>query len=144
METRSKGKLNVYQSIVAEYKKLMELGAIVYGEKLPSCRALALERGINPNTVEKAYSALEKEGYIRILPKKGLCRLRGCRREKATGRGKKTAYSFQDFGRDARGNREGGGRGVCRIVVRILKLSRIAAKNAAPQEGRIENRNDRN
>lgn len=71
METRSKGKLNVYQSIVAEYKKLMELGAIVYGEKLPSCRALALERGINPNTVEKAYSALEKEGYIRILPKKG-------------------------------------------------------------------------
>ena len=61
METRSKGKLNVYQSIVAEYKKLMELGAIVYGEKLPSCRALALERGINPNTV----------GYIRILPKKG-------------------------------------------------------------------------
>ena len=49
----------------------MELGAIVYGEKLPSCRALALERGINPNTVEKAYSALEKEGYIRILPKKG-------------------------------------------------------------------------
>lgn len=71
METRPKGKLNVYQSIVAEYKKLMELGVIVYGEKLPSCRALALERGINPNTVEKAYSALEAEGYIRILPKKG-------------------------------------------------------------------------
>lgn len=64
-------KLNVYQGVFAEYKKLIELGAFAYGEKLPSCRALAYERGINPNTVEKAYSALEAEGYIRILPKKG-------------------------------------------------------------------------
>ena len=34
-------------------------------------RALALELGVNPNTVERAYSALEEQGYIRILPKKG-------------------------------------------------------------------------
>ena len=33
-------------------------------EKLPSCRALASELGINPNTVERAYSILEKEKYI--------------------------------------------------------------------------------
>lgn len=71
MEKRPREKLNVYQGLIAEFKKLIELGAIGYGEKLPSCRALAYERGINPNTVEKAYSALEAEGYIRILPKKG-------------------------------------------------------------------------
>lgn len=71
MDIRLKGKQNVYLNIVAEYKKLIELGAIRRGEKLPSCRALAIELGINPNTVERAYSALEEEGYIRILPKKG-------------------------------------------------------------------------
>lgn len=71
-EIRLKGKLNVYQALVAEFEQLIRVGAIGYGEKLPSCRALATERGINPNTVERAYSELEAEGYIRILPKKGL------------------------------------------------------------------------
>lgn len=71
MKIRLQGKQNVYSNIVDEYKKLIEFGAIKYGEKLPSCRGLALELGINPNTVERAYAALEEEGYIRILPKKG-------------------------------------------------------------------------
>lgn len=70
-EIRLKGKLNVYQALVAEFEQLIRAGALGYGEKLPSCRALATERGINPNTVERAYSRLEEEGYIRILPKKG-------------------------------------------------------------------------
>lgn len=64
-------KLNVYQGVVVEFKHLIELGALKYGEKLPSCRAYGYERGINPNTVEKAYAELEAAGYIEILPKKG-------------------------------------------------------------------------
>jgi GntR family transcriptional regulator len=35
-------------------------------------RTLAYELGVNPNTVQKAYSILEKEEYIRTLPKKGV------------------------------------------------------------------------
>ena len=65
------GKLNVYERLMEEFKRLIDLGALKYGEKLPSCRARATERGINPNTVERAYSELEAEGYIHILPKKG-------------------------------------------------------------------------
>ena len=65
------GKLNVYERLMEEFKRLIDLGALKYGEKLPSCRALATERGINPNTVERAYSELEAEWYIHILPKKG-------------------------------------------------------------------------
>lgn len=64
-------KLNVYQGVVVEFKHLIELGALKHGEKLPSCRAYGYERGINPNTVEKAYAELEAAGYIEILPKKG-------------------------------------------------------------------------
>ena len=41
-------------------------------EKLPSCRALASELGINPNTVQRAYNVLENDGYITVLPKKGV------------------------------------------------------------------------
>ena len=67
-----KGKDNVYEQIVNEYKKLIELNVIRKDEKLPSCRQLAIELGVNPNTVSRAYTVLEEEGYIVAIPKKGV------------------------------------------------------------------------
>jgi GntR family transcriptional regulator len=67
-----KGKGNVFEQIVDEYIRLISLGVILEGEKLPSCRNLAKELGINPNTVEKAYQMLEEKGYIHVIPKKGV------------------------------------------------------------------------
>ena len=64
-------KKNVYENIVAELKTLIESGVLKYEEKLPSVRAYAVERRVNPNTVAKAYSVLEEEGYIRVELKKG-------------------------------------------------------------------------
>lgn len=66
------GKGSVYQQIVDYYKRYISLNIIKPMEKLPSCRALASELGINPNTVERAYSILEKENYIITIPKKGV------------------------------------------------------------------------
>ena len=66
------GKENVYQQIIKEYKRFIELNIIKKDEKLPSCRTLAIELGINPNTVAKAYNVLEKDGYIKVLPRKGV------------------------------------------------------------------------
>lgn len=66
------GKGSVYQQIVEYYKRYISLNIIKPMEKLPSCRALASELGINPNTVERAYSILEKENYIITIPKKGV------------------------------------------------------------------------
>lgn len=71
MQIELKGKWNVYQQIVEEYRRFIRLGVFGAGEKLPSVRALAKELGVNPNTVEKAYSALEEEGLVKCLPKKG-------------------------------------------------------------------------
>ena len=65
------GKGNVYQQIVDYYKRYISLKIIKPMEKLPSCRTLASELGINPNTVERAYSILENEKYIITIPKKG-------------------------------------------------------------------------
>ena len=64
-------KKNVYETIVLEIKRLIETGAYAKGEKLPSVRAYAVERRVNPNTVAKAYAELEKQGYIRVQYKQG-------------------------------------------------------------------------
>ena len=61
-------KMNVYEQIVSEYKRYISLNILRYDEKLPSCRALATELGVNPNTVQRAYNVLEEEGFIRTIP----------------------------------------------------------------------------
>ena len=76
-------KKNVYESIVAELKTLIESGVLKCGEKLPSVRAYAVEKKVNPNTVAKAYAVLEEEGYIRVVLKKGAYVCFGEREEKS-------------------------------------------------------------
>ena len=71
MQTKFSGKQDVYIEIAERYKEYIKLGIIKSGEKLPSVRVAAGELGVNPNTVARAYSYLEAEGYIRALPKKG-------------------------------------------------------------------------
>jgi GntR family transcriptional regulator len=44
-------------------EKVME-GKYVPGEKIPSVRDLALEMGVNPNTVMRTYSELQSRGII--------------------------------------------------------------------------------
>lgn len=63
---------NVFEQIANNYIKLIETKAIKEGEYLPSCRDLAKEYGINPNTVQKAYTLLEEKGYVVKVLKKGV------------------------------------------------------------------------
>lgn len=64
-------KRDVYLEIAERYEKYITLGVIKAGEKLPSVRIAAGELGVNPNTVQRAYSLLEERGFIRSMPKKG-------------------------------------------------------------------------
>lgn len=64
-------KRDVYIEIADRYEKYITLGVIKSGEKLPSVRVTAGELGVNPNTVQRAYSLLEERGFIRSMPKKG-------------------------------------------------------------------------
>ena len=66
------GKENVFEQIASNYKKLIENGILKYGEDLPSCRDLAKELAINPNTVQKAYTMLEEKGFVTKVLKKGV------------------------------------------------------------------------
>ena len=66
------GNQDIYLEIAQRYKEYIKQGIIRNGEKLPSVRVAAGELSVNPNTVAKAYSVLEQEGYICSLPKKGV------------------------------------------------------------------------
>ena len=69
---RTEGKLSVYESIVERIKRDIALGIISEGERLPSCRDFAVQMGVNPNTVQRAYATLEAQGIIYTMPKKGV------------------------------------------------------------------------
>lgn len=64
-------KETLVEQIKKQVLRFVELGILKDGDKLPSVRQLALENGINPNTVAKAYGELEKEGYLFNQPKRG-------------------------------------------------------------------------
>ncbi|MCD8041138.1 MAG: GntR family transcriptional regulator [Clostridia bacterium] len=65
------GRKSVCINIADRIRRDIEIGVIADGDKLPSCRELALSLGVNPNTVQKAYSLLEQQGFIEVIPQKG-------------------------------------------------------------------------
>lgn len=52
-------------------KDLILQGLIKPDEQLPSVRALSSELTINPNTIQKAYSELERNGIVYSIPGRG-------------------------------------------------------------------------
>ena len=46
-------------------------GLLAADEQMPSVRQVAADLGINPNTVQKAYRELEREGLIYSVPGRG-------------------------------------------------------------------------
>lgn len=61
----------IYEQVRDGLRRLVVTGAIAQGEKLPSVRALAASLAINPTTIQRAYAALEEEGYLTAEPGKG-------------------------------------------------------------------------
>ena len=54
----------IYEQIVDKFKTLILHGVLQADEQMPSVRSLAMELSINPNTIQKAYAELERQGYI--------------------------------------------------------------------------------
>lgn len=61
----------LYQQLKRQVLSLAAVGILKENEQMPSVRKLASDLGINPNTVQKAYSELELEGLIYTLPGRG-------------------------------------------------------------------------
>lgn len=61
----------IYEQLVAQVKALVYAGELQADTPMPSVRSLAAELAINPNTIQRAYAALEAEGVIYSLPARG-------------------------------------------------------------------------
>ncbi len=54
----------IYIQIMDEIKLRIAKGVLKPGDKVPPVRDLALKAGVNPNTMQKALSELEREGVL--------------------------------------------------------------------------------
>ncbi len=54
----------IYAQIIEQIKLRIVAGELAPGGKLPSVRELAAEAGVNPNTMQRALSDLEREGLL--------------------------------------------------------------------------------
>lgn len=61
----------IYEQVVERFKLLILKGVIVPHEKIPSVRNLAVDLSLNPNTIQRAYAELERQGYIYTVKGKG-------------------------------------------------------------------------
>ena len=60
-----------YLQIRDYYKNLIDKGALKEGDYLPSVRDTSILIGVNPNTVQRAFSLLIEMGYLTPISGKG-------------------------------------------------------------------------
>ena len=61
----------IYEQIVERFQELILKGVFEPDSQIPSVRNLAMELSINPNTIQRAYMELERQGYIYSVKGKG-------------------------------------------------------------------------
>ncbi|MCR5675835.1 MAG: GntR family transcriptional regulator [Lachnospiraceae bacterium] len=62
----------IYEQIASNMKRLILRDVLLPGDQLPSVRSLAMENATNPNTVQKAYAELERQGFIYTVRGRGV------------------------------------------------------------------------
>ena len=61
----------IYEQIVDKFQKLILTGVLEPNTRMPSVRSLAVELSINPNTIQRAYTELERLGFIYTVKGRG-------------------------------------------------------------------------
>lgn len=64
MEWNFRNDLPIYSQLTQRLTEAIVSGSYAPGEKLPSVRELAVEAGVNPNTVQRALADLERDGLV--------------------------------------------------------------------------------
>ena len=59
-----KSRKSIYEQVMDQLEEQIMTGQMATGEKLPSVRELSKSITVNPNTVQKAYRELERQGYV--------------------------------------------------------------------------------
>ena len=61
----------LYEQIVDKFQTIILKGVLEHNSRMPSVRSLAVELSINPNTIQRAYSELERTGFIYTVKGRG-------------------------------------------------------------------------
>ncbi len=61
----------VYEQLIKQVEDNVLIGIMKEGDKMPSVRSLSMELSTNPNTIQKAYTELDRRGIIVSVPGKG-------------------------------------------------------------------------
>ena len=61
----------LYEQVTEKLEELMFSGVLPPDSRLPSVCSMATELSINPNTLQRAYAELERQGYIYSIQGKG-------------------------------------------------------------------------
>lgn len=72
MKIDPRSHIPIYLQIADGIREAVAAGVYASGELLPSLRALALDVQVNPNTVQRAYDELARDGLIYAQRGKGL------------------------------------------------------------------------
>lgn len=64
MQIDPKSSIPIFRQIADQLRNRIEAGVYRSGEILPSLRALAIDIKVNPNTIQRAYDALDREGIV--------------------------------------------------------------------------------
>ena len=67
----SKSPVPVYRQIVDAMRHLLVSGSLQPGDPLPTVRDLAVDLGVNFNTVAQAYRILAEEGWLELKRRRG-------------------------------------------------------------------------
>ena len=59
------------------YEHLIDIGGLLVDDEMPSVRSVALQFNANPNTVQRAFTLMVEDGYLKSIPKKGFYVLKG-------------------------------------------------------------------
>lgn len=54
----------IYTQLIVQIEELLVSGTLSPGQRLPSVRDLAAEAGVNPNTMQRALTELERRGLL--------------------------------------------------------------------------------
>lgn len=61
----------LYEQVAERFQELILKGILPRDMQMPSVRNQAMQLSINPNTIQRAYSELERQGYIYSVKGKG-------------------------------------------------------------------------
>jgi GntR family transcriptional regulator len=129
----------IFRQIVDGLRAAIARGAIATGELLPSVRTVAERLGVNPNTVQKAFGELEREGLVASERGRGMVVLGGMR-QSAKAAGEDAILSrLADAVRHARAV----GLSEERFDLLVRKARRLAGETASDTQTEKESRDAR-